>query len=135
VTPSILISTEKMHTRVLVRCKHCPIRPSALPLNITYDLLLLPMKESYIISSKPHAHILLRLFQNICPCPRPCVIFRNMLSLYREILLSAQPPSWRTTPFLLSATVCSIHSQPLHIWSSYPSAPTGSGCRCYKELT
>jgi hypothetical protein len=38
--------------------------------------------------------------------------FRNKLIFYGEQLLAhAQPPSWRTTPFRLSATAYSIYSQ------------------------
>jgi hypothetical protein len=51
------------------------------------------------------------LFQAIRPGPRLCVVFRNTDFYGGRLLAPAQPPSWRTTHCLLSATTYSIHSQ------------------------
>jgi hypothetical protein len=53
-----------------------------------------------------------RVHKSPRPSLRPFVTFYNKLTFYGEELKAhAQPPSWRTTPCLVSATVYSIYSQ------------------------
>jgi hypothetical protein len=60
----------------------------------------------------------LRSCQRINPGPRRFETFRNSKKFLRGVGPHAQPPSWRTTPYRLSATVYSIYLQ-------LPSVPGG----------
>jgi hypothetical protein len=116
---------------LLVWCHRPPNRPLALPLNLTFILivllilLLVNLPYTNIPCHKPCVFIpsliffifiqsLMLFIEGIRRSPRLMFILGNRFILCVEgllVLIDANPPSWRTTPFRLSLVAYSLYSQ------------------------
>jgi hypothetical protein len=118
----IYFSIGKQYTPVLARSHPHPIWPSALPLNLTYTLLII--LQQFFNEQTQHRLLMFqvqnshpfsmgRTFYRLCQSTRPCETFCNMLAFHGEkFLASSQTPQAGQLPLVDLATVAySTYSQ------------------------